>query len=297
MKKYIAIDIGGTKVKHGIILEDSSIFEKSSYKTNCNNYDIFIIDLINIINYYRNNYEISGIGISIPGFVDTSTGFTQRAGAITILDGKNLKTIIENTTNISVSIENDANCVALAEKLNGNAKDCKDFICYTIGTGIGGGIFVNNRIVHGKKFMAGEFGFMKINDNTNDTLHNNSSTSSLISNYKKLKNIPQNQYIEGDIVFQSIQTDILVKELVEKWYKNIASSIFNLGVTLNPEKILIGGAISQRDDLIINIQKELSKFEFWNEFEIVIEPCMHRNDAGMIGSVYNFIKKNYSVSS
>lgn len=297
MKKYIAIDIGGTKVKHGVILEDSSIFEKSSYKTNCNNYDIFIIDLINIINYYRNKYEISGIGISIPGFVNTSTGFTQRAGAITILDGKNLKTIIENTTNISVSIENDANCVALAEKLNGNAKDCKDFICYTIGTGIGGGIFVNNRIVHGKNFMAGEFGFMKINDNIKDTLHNNSSASSLISNYKKLKNIPQNENIEGDIIFEEAQYNILVKELLEKWYKNIASSIFNLGVTLNPEKILIGGGVSQRDDLIINIQKELNKFEFWSEFEIIIEPCMHRNDAGMIGSLYNFIKKNYSVSS
>lgn len=291
MKKYVAIDIGGTIVKYGIILENFSILEKSSYKTNCNDYDIFIIDLINIINFYKNKYEISGIGISIPGFVDTSTGFTQRAGAITILDGKNLKTIIENTVNIPVSMENDANCVALAEKLNGNAKNCKNFICYTIGTGIGGGIFVNNKIVHGKKFMAGEFGFMKINDNIKDTLHNNSSTSSLISEYKKIKNIPQNENIEGYTIFEEAQKDTLVKELLEKWYKNIASSIFNLGVTLNPEKILIGGGVSQREELIINIQRELSKYEFWSEFEIIIEPCMHRNDAGMIGSVYNFLEK------
>lgn len=291
MKKYIAIDIGGTKVKYSVILEDFSILEKSSYKTNCNDYEVFIIDLINVINFYKNKYEISGIGISLPGFVDTSTGFTQRAGAIAILDGKNLKIIIENTVNIPVSIENDANCVALAEKLNGNAKNCKDFICYTIGTGIGGGIFINNKIIHGKKFMAGEFGFMKINDNIKDTLHNNSSTSSLISKYKELKNIPQNESIEGDTIFEVAQKDILVKELLEKWYKNIASSIFNLGVTLNPEKILIGGGVSQREELIINIQKELNKFEFWSEFEIIIEPCLHRNDAGMIGSIYNFLDK------
>lgn len=291
MKKYIAIDIGGTKVKYSVILEDFSILEKSSYKTNCNDYEVFIIDLINVINFYKNKYEISGIGISLPGFVDTSTGFTQRAGAIAILDGKNLKIIIENTVNIQVSIENDANCVALAEKLNGNAKNCKDFICYTIGTGIGGGIFINNKIIHGKKFMAGEFGFMKINDNIKDTLHNNSSTSSLISKYKELKNIPQNESIEGDTIFEVAQKDILVKELLEKWYKNIASSIFNLGVTLNPEKILIGGGVSQREELIINIQKELNKFEFWSEFEITIEPCLHRNDTGMIGSIYNFLDK------
>lgn len=292
MDKYIVFDVGGTKVKHGVIFENGTFVEKDKYDTNCTNYEVFIEEMVNVIDDYKYSHDIKGIGISVPGFINVNTGYAERAGALTSLDGKNLKEIIENNTKIKVEIENDANCVALAEKLNGNASNCKDYICYTIGTGIGGGIVINDKIVHGHKFMAGEFGFMKIDRESDDNLHLNSSTGALINMYRELKSFEKDSIIDGNQIFEKALMEEDVKILVERWYKNIATSMFNLCVTLNPEKILIGGGVSERKDLLENINKYLENFKEWHEFETKVEICKHKNDAGMVGALYNFLSKN-----
>jgi len=136
--------------------------------------------------------------------------------------------------------------------------------------------------------MGGEFGFMKINDNSEDCLHLNSSMGGLIQMYKKLKKIENTGLVEGNQIFAESKTDSEVKSLLDKWYKNIAISIFNLTVTLNPEKVLIGGGVSESKELLANILTNLNSFKFWKDFDTKIEICKHTNNAGMIGALYNF---------
>lgn len=291
MEKYIAFDIGGTKVKHGLLLEDGTIVSKSSYPTVCNDLEVFLNDMVGTIEQYTSVHEITGVAVSLPGFIDANSGYSERAGAIISLDNKNLKKLLEERIQLRVEIENDGNCSALAEKWNGNAVECDDFICFTIGTGIGGGIMVNGQIVHGHTFRGGEFGFMITRGKTNETMHHNASTSSLIKSYKKYKGFAVEESVEGETIFSEASHDEGVKKLINEWLTSISYGIFNLAATLNPQKILIGGGVSSREGLIDNIIDHLEQIEWWKFLKVEVQACKHKNDAGMIGAVYHFMTK------
>ncbi len=149
-----------------------------------------------------------------------------------------MKTLLEARLPYIIEMENDSNCVALAEKFNGNAVNCQDFICITIGTGVGGGIFLNNRIFHGHQFKAGEIGYMLTPGSQpgSETWSDNGATSSLIKSYKKQKGLGENKVIEGIDIFQEAESDTETNQLVEEWMERISFGIFNIAGTLNPEK-------------------------------------------------------------
>ncbi|OIJ12072.1 hypothetical protein BKP37_14415 [Anaerobacillus alkalilacustris] len=298
MKKYISLDVGGTKVKHGLLTEEGTILSKGSYYTNCSELDTFVSDMIQTIIKYATTNEISGVAVSLPGYINPSTGYSEKAGSIIALDGQNLKKLLEDKIPYHVEIENDGNCAALAEKWNGHAQDCSDFIVVTIGTGIGGGIFVNGQILHGHSFRGGEFGFMITRGGMkNDIMHFNASTSSLVQAYKQLKKIDKDEKVAGEVVFSKAIEEGDVQELINKWLESISFGIYNLAATLNPQKILIGGGVSARESLVGDISDQLGQLEFWNEVKVPIEACKHRrNDAGMIGALYHFIQEKVNVN-
>ncbi|WHY85673.1 ROK family protein [Neobacillus novalis] len=293
-KKYIAFDVGGTKVKHSVMFEDGTIIEKGQYNTLTSDLDQFLSEMVFTVEEYKYSHQVSGIGISMPGFIDITTGYSETAGNVAALKGKNIKSLLEERVDIPVEVENDGNCVALAELLNGNAIDSKNFICVTIGTGIGGGIVIDGKILHGHSFRGGEFGFM-ITERGNkgkEIWHHNGATSSLINDYKKLKGINIEENLEGHVIFEEAVHDGQVNHLIENWLNHVSSGIFNLAVTLNPEKILIGGGVSAQNELIERIEAKLEQLDFWKDFRVPITICKHRNDAGMLGAVKHFLNRH-----
>lgn len=153
MGRYLGIDVGGTEIKYGIFDENGNEFieESGSAKSVRDDLDKIIDILSRMI---KSAKEIDGVGISIPGGVDNENGVIIEGGAIPVLAGVDLIGILNEKTGFNVAIENDANCVVLAEKWIGNGKDCSSFVCMTIGTGIGGGMFINNKIHVGKNFFC-----------------------------------------------------------------------------------------------------------------------------------------------
>jgi beta-glucoside kinase len=290
VRKYIAFDIGGTLVKHGLLLEDGSILSKGSYDTPSSNLEKFLDMMVNTIRTYQQNHDVLGVAVSLPGFINPHTGYSEQAGAISALNGQNLKKLLETRIPLSVEIENDGNCAAIAEKMSGNAKGCTDFICMTVGTGIGGGIYIDGRLLRGHSFRGGEFGFM-ITQSSGDAMHNNASTTALIRSYKNLKGIKETEKVSGETIFQNAAHDYSVRMLVDDWIKNLSYGIFNLAATLNPQKILIGGGVFTQQGLIDHINHQLDNLYWWKEIKIPIESCKHQNDAGMIGAMYHFKQK------
>ena len=126
---YIAFDVGGTYVKHGVLSKEGKLEEKGKYSTNCTCENIFMEDVKRVLDDYCSRYHIKGIAVAMPGIIDVNTGYMKEAGAVISLWEKNIKELLEGITDLPVEVENDANCVALAEKFNGNAVDCEDFIC------------------------------------------------------------------------------------------------------------------------------------------------------------------------
>ncbi|MEO2509012.1 ROK family protein [Clostridium paraputrificum] len=285
MKKYLAFDIGGTKIKWGILNEEGAILEKASFDTRRESEESFLENIIKIALERKN--EVEGVAISMPGFIDSVNGIPKVCYAIRCIEGKCITKIIEEKTGLKASVENDGKCVALAEKFNGNATECSDFVCVTIGTGIGGGIYVNNKLLRGSTFQGGEFGFMRCNEK--GMYSNTASTLALIKEYMKYKNL--DKAVDGQVVFEEGKKDPKVKEIINEWYGLIAIGIYNLSATLNPEKILIGGGVSEREEFIEEVVNALENIEAWKDVKCVIERCKHKNDAGMIGSVYNFLNE------
>ncbi|QGX65433.1 ROK family protein [Bacillus sp. ms-22] len=293
MGYYAVFDVGGTKTKHGLMNQKGELMTSGDYETNCRQLEPFLEAMEDVVQEYQASWDVEGIAISLPGFVDSQTGYTEFAGAIIALHGQNVKTLLEERTSLRVEVENDANCAALAEKYSGHAKECDSFICMTLGTGVGGGIFAGGQLVRGASFRGGEFGMMLTETENGQftTLNSSASTAGLIRSYKDLQGIPQSQQIVGQEIFEKAKHDPAIEKLVDQWYKRIAIGIYNVATVLNPEKILIGGGVSAREDLIPNIQKHLHTLHAWKNIQVKLGTCHHLNQAGMIGALHHFLMK------
>ena len=294
MGRYLGIDIGGTEIKYGIFDENGNEFieESGSVKSVRDDLDKIIDILSRII---KSAKEIDGVGISIPGGVDNENGVIIEGGAIPVLAGVDLIGILNEKTGFNVAIENDANCVVLAEKWIGNGKDCSSFVCMTIGTGIGGGMFINNKIHVGKNFFAGEFGYIIIEEfedyNNIPTLSFSSATEPLLKQVALAKEM-KFEDINGLKVFEMIENgDEVVIEAYRKWLRKLCIGINNVGFSIDPEKFLIGGGVSGAPRLIPDIKEELRKINPYTE-SWKIETCKHFNSSGKIGAVYNYLVRN-----
>ncbi|MGN8647434.1 ROK family protein [Gracilibacillus sp. HCP3S3_G5_1] len=288
MDLYLCFDIGGTNVKYGVLDQNGNFLFQGKFPTRRTRVEEFINDLSNRVTEVMTTHSIKKIGISFPGFIDPITGYAAFAGALDILHGKNIVDLLTAQIDIPIIIENDANCATLAERLSGNAVDCENFICMTIGTGIGGGLVVNGELVHGHTFKAGEFGLMIVNGMKNgyQNMHEIASTSAFIHQYKQLKGLSDREIIEGNEVFQAAEQDKAIQNILDQWFQYVSFGIFNLAATLNPEKILIGGAISVREDLYERLRATLSTIPSWPDIEVEVAPCKHHNNAGMLGALY-----------
>ncbi|MFT7053108.1 MAG: beta-glucoside kinase [Psychromonas sp.] len=309
MKYYLAFDIGGTTIKFGVLDQNANILVKDKVTTELSGSSI-IANLIKIKEKYSALYDLQGAAFSMPGFVDVETGYLQTGGAIKDFYGINFKKIMTEKLALPVELENDANCVALAEKWMGTAQDTANFICITIGTGIGGAIFINNQIVRGHSYMAGEFGYMLINNIFESEHPENASMSKTASVKEGLRDAYVNaignlsvEDVSGEDVYRfAKEGDPVAEKVIDKFYQSIAIGLYNLTFILNPEKIIIGGAISQRNEIfskieenfqrILDAQGPLKKFKVADL--VSIEQCQFNNDSGLIGAVYHFLNMTQS---
>lgn len=189
-KNVICFDIGGTFVKYGVLDYEGNILTKDSFKSNADNGQEILDNMCEVVKKYIKLYKIEGISISSPGFVDVENGIITAGTIIDGFIGLNMKKYFGDKFGLPIAIDNDANCATIAEHKLGNGKGCKNLVCVTIGTGIGGGIIINNDIYHGSKFMAGEFGFMFINgtkrENPDHYIYSNyASTRALVEKANK----------------------------------------------------------------------------------------------------------------
>ncbi|MGL5021568.1 MAG: ROK family protein [Mycoplasmatales bacterium] len=289
-ENILAIDIGGSSIKYALVNNNGQVLNSNEYKTCNEDIDIFKRDMLKIINKFE---ELKGIAISSPGAVDSTSKIIGGVSAVPCIHENEWVQELQKETGLNISIENDANCALLAEVWLGNAKQKNNVISVVIGTGIGGCIQINGEIYKGNDLMAGEFGLQLIN--TEDGLISTSrylSTNALVNRVNKIVNASN-----GIDVFKLYDDDnkkVVVE--VNEYFKELSVFIYNLQYTFNPDVILIGGAISNRSDLINKIKENYKVFD--EEFEgtistLNIHTCHFKNDANLIGAVYNF-KKEFS---
>lgn len=307
----IGVDIGGMSVKAGIVDDYGKIIYKKAIPTGASRKSYEIVkDIINLITElisspHAKNNTISSIGIGIPGAFDQSEGKIIECGNI------NLKNIpltyeIKKYTDIPVYLNNDANCAALAEYIYCNDKpDC--FIAVTLGTGIGGGIILDGRILSGINGFAGEIGHMVISESGNHcncgrdgcwetyasvTALINQTKEAILANPQSLMNTLINGELKntnGKTAFDAAkQGDAIAISVVEKYIHYISVGIVNLINIFRPNVIAIGGAISKEGDFLLNpIINYCNKKVYassTSENKTKLTTTKLGNDAGIIGA-------------
>lgn len=292
MKKLV-FDVGGSAIKYAIMDNDAHIYERGKELTPKDSLDSFLNVLKSVYEKYQD--EVDGIAMSVPGTIDSSKGQIYAPGALTYNENVNLADKIHEFTDVPVTLENDGKSAALAELWKGHLQGCQAGAVIVVGSGLGGGIIQDGHLLKGQHLFAGEFSYVLFGEE-NEFLNNvwamQGSTTALLMQTAKSKNIDFTD-IDGIKVFEWIhqgnQQAILALQSVAK---SLAKGIYNLQCILDPEKILIGGGISQQPLLLEKIQEELNHIYSQIPFTIPhaqVETCRFYNDSNLIGALYNYL--------
>lgn len=310
---HIGIDLGGTKVKIGLVDEKGVITANISIDTAASHdFQIIMEDIKNAIIALlkQNNLDagsISSIGMGVPGLVDYEKGRVIVCANLSWYD-VDVSGYLGQHFNVPVYLENDATAAAYAESLFGSTKDVGSSVFLTIGTGIGGGIIINNQIIRGGHGAASEIGHMVIGENFYDCncgrngcfetfasatamikyaqhrLESKEAESSLRTVIKR-----NNGSLEAkDIFDEAAAGDKLANEVVDRTAKYLAIGIANIYNILDPEIIAIGGGVSKAGrqffDKVNTYAQTMTLSKHVKYARIVTAEL--GNDAGIIGSAF-----------
>lgn len=311
-KLYLGVDIGGTAAKLGLVDEEGRIISSvNEYPVIFDDYETPIIEtVVKSVRHFmdennKNFAEIAGIGVSATGGINTKLGIVEgSAGHIKNWEGTNIRSRLESEFGVKTAVLNDANAAALGEMWKGAAIGKENVVVMTIGTGVGGGIIVDSKILLGRKGFAGEIGHIPVNVDGEDCSCGNKgciehygSTSALVRKVKEavisgeIKGIEVNK-VDGRLIFKEVAAgNDTVKKYVDEWISYISATLVGLVHIFNPEMIILGGGVSGQKEFFVDKVKEKVLKSVMPNFAIglTVEAAKLGNDAGIIGAV-RFIK-------
>lgn len=241
----IGIDLGGTKIEGILLDENLQTIERKRISTPTNDYKSILNSIIGLVNELKSKTNESTIGICTPGAISKKTGLIKNSNT-TCLIGKPLKEDLENALHHKISMENDANCFALAEAKMGSAKNYRVVFGVIMGTGVGGGIVINGKIHHGRTNIAGEWGHHLLHHNGNKCYcGKNGCVETYISGpalEKKWFELTRKQESIPEII-QNLDNEV-AKQWKNEFLNNFGTSLANVIDILDPDCIVLGGGLS-----------------------------------------------------
>lgn len=298
---YLGIDIGGTNTKFGFIAESEPVRDISEFSTDADkSFDSFLSRLENgvsdIYQELEDRYDLRGIGIGAPnanywtGYIEEPSNLSW--GTVDIL------TAVEKMFGVPVVVTNDANAAAMGEKYFGAARHLDDFLLLTLGTGLGGGIVSNGRLIHGKNSFAGEIGHMVIQAGgrlcgcgRRGCLEGYVSATGikrtlceLMSIYNRkttLSSVPYDELRPEMITEAARKGDQLARQCFEETGAIFGRALADLVALLNPEAIILAGGLAHAGDLILDpvrrhLEANVLKI-YRGQTHVLISPLLDKN--------------------
>ena len=277
-RKIIGVDMGGTKIHTSLIL-GKEIISECVVDTPAKESEKVVLDrLIHAIEQvYQPGCE--GIGIGVPSVVDWKEGIVYDVVAIPSWKEVHVKKILEEHFKIPVYVNNDSNCFALGENFFGKGTDSANFVAVTIGTGLGSGIIIENKLYQGVNTGAGEIGSISYKDGI---IEQYCASEFFIS-----------RGLDGEkVYFEAKKGDQKALEIFKEYGKNLSQVIKIVLYAYDPEIIILGGSISNAYEFFIDaVWEGLHDFMFPVELKkLRIENSELKNSAvlGAAALVYNF---------
>ena len=288
----LGIDLGGTKIE-GIVLgkNNEELFRKRISTEQKYGYEHILNNIKNLYHSMRSeiNDQPHTFGIGVPGAVSYQSGSLKNANT-ECLNGKPLQQDLERNLAHPVAIENDANCFALAESTLGVAQG-KDLVFGVImGTGCGGGIVYQGKVWSGIQSICGEWGHMSIDgDGPNCYCGNRGCVETYISGSGLEKRYQEKFQTQKSLI--EIMSDYdngleYVQGFIGQFYKNFGRSLANLINVLDPDLIVLGGGVSNIDELYTIGLEQVSQYVFSDSLETPIAKNQLGDSAGVLGAAF-----------
>lgn len=310
MKCIFGIDIGGTDIKIGKFYDNELVFKTTIRTDTSENGSNIFNEIFAKIDELTGLDELIGIGMGVPGPVlNKSIVSSKNLG----WDKLNVLEIVkERYPNIAVAILNDANAAALGEMVKGGAVGYHSFLFITLGTGIGGGIIIDDEIVEGNTGSAGEIGHIRVGFNNErlckcglyDCVEQYSSATGIVKTANNLRIGRNTKLNEVEVTSKNIFDlakigDEVALEAVNNFIEKLATALAAVTNTVNPEVIVVGGGVSKAGMFLLDrLEKRFNELCFFSVRGTKFALAKLGNDAGMYGTNYmvrKLINENKSI--
>ena len=291
----LGIDLGGTKIE-GIVLESKEkpievirhrvdTEEKKGY--------LQVVDNIkSLVEYIENkiNHKFDKLGIGTPGTLDPATGLLKNSNS-QCLNGKPIQKDLSETLDKIILIQNDANCFALAETLLGSVKDqypnAKNVFGIIMGTGVGGGVIINGKTVYGSQGIGGEWGHTIVTDSGDKCYCGKRGCVETVISGRALQTYYSNisgRKLKFEEIYATKDNDKYAKETFERLITYFGKGLSNVVNIIDPEVIVLGGGLSNINELYTEGYNELKKYGFNPTFSTPILKPKLGDSAGVYGA-------------
>ena len=309
MDKYVfGVDIGGTTIKFGLFTEAGELVEKFTIDTDTSDEGTKLLPdtakaiLAKLEEKSLTIADVAGVGVGIPGPVDDD-GVVLIGVNINWIKPVAVKEILSDLLGIPVHVTNDANIAALGEMWLGAAKGANSAIMYTLGTGVGGGVIVDGKVINGTKGAGGEIGHtVAIPEGGAPCGCGRTGCLETVTSATGIARIAKEKLAETDVastlrlvldieakdVFDAAKAgDALALEIVDRVGYYLGLSAANLAITIDPEQFIFGGGVAYAGDILLEaIRKHYEKYAFASVKDTPFVLATLGNDAGIIGGAY-----------
>jgi len=279
----IGIDLGGTKSEGIILNENLEPIERKRIPTPQNDYNAILNSVVDLVNDLKTKTNDSTIGICCPGAISKKTGLIKNSNTQCLI-GMPLKEDLEKALGQKVSMENDANCFAMAEAKMGAAKDYDVVFGVIMGTGVGGGIVINKKIHHGRINIAGEWGHHTLHQNGNKCYcGKNGCVETYISGpaLEKRWNELTGKKDSLPQIIQNFDDDKAI-QWKNEFLHNFGTALANVIDILDPDVIVLGGGISN----VSFLYDEGKKAVYDSVFSDLVDTPILKNQLGDSAGVF-----------
>lgn len=305
--KFIGIDLGGTNIAVGIVDDNGNIIKKASTPTPSDEpYTVIVKRMVELTKQLADDVgisydEIEAIGIGCPGSIDYKNGCVAYSNNLK-MDNAPIRDEFKKYWNIPVVLENDANAAAYGEYIANN-EELKVFVAITLGTGVGGGVIIDGKIFTGFNGAGGELGHITLVHNglpctcgKKGCWESYASATALIKQTKSgiekypdsiMAKIAKETGVNGRTAFDAAKKgDEAGQKIVDQYLEYVADGILSMVNVFQPNKIVIGGGISNEGEYILKpIREFIKKFDYNKLFDRVeIDTAKLKNDAGIVGA-------------
>lgn len=283
--KVFGIDIGGSSVKYGIVDQRGTIAGRGAFLVSPDMGREAFLDRLTRLSLEAKNQGALGLGVSTLGLVDSQAGvITGGVENLPFLTGLDLKEALGDVfSRDHIRVHNDADCFALGEMWKGNAQDAKNFFCLALGTGIGGSLVIDRRLVQGSHFRTGEVGYFDYEDSEN-YWEKRYSTKTFMALAGARLGIPALTGV--DFMDRIRKGDSLCAQAAREWMGEIGKKLANIILLLDLDCVIIGGAVSKSSDVLIPMVTQATEACLPPAFrgQCPIRPAKFHNDSAILGA-------------